>query len=358
MRSLQRSGMAVLALRKSARPTLGEIRQCVHLHSRQPRRTLATQSDVVSTGFRKLVNLRNGQAGAGKFAQPDTLSATHDAGSTRQLLPEPELDVRWVHAGAQHLSLLPTPVKTPSMSYKAFSAQESERMEKQWGLLSHEERKSAIEEWGALDGEGAPAKARRANNGKGIREDKRNKTNGDVGAKAATRPRVGEVENTVEAELLSGTEQDGEGDDKYKAIIQSIQTDSDPDVVRGVPVSQVRTRVFWFCSDSQDSLFEVSFPTLSLHPVFWPHRGPRVPVIRGTWFVGDESKPINWEIAEKLEQAYQKIQPWQPSYQAKLAAAVAAGPGGEERLKYTLPASLGDGLDVIFDDRETGRIIK
>jgi hypothetical protein len=54
----------------------------------------------------------------------------------------------------------------------------------------------------------------------------------------------------------------------------------------------------------QDSLFEVSLPTLSLHPVFWAHTGARVSVLRGTWFVTDETKPCSWELAEEIEKAY------------------------------------------------------
>lgn len=57
----------------------------------------------------------------------------------------------------------------------------------------------------------------------------------------------------------------------------------------------------------QDGLFEVSLDNLSLHPAFWAHSGPRIPVLRGTWFAGDEQHPCDWELADELERAYQYV---------------------------------------------------
>ena len=51
-------------------------------------------------------------------------------------------------------------------------------------------------------------------------------------------------------------------------------------------------------------MFEVSLPTLSLHPVFWAHTGPRVSVLRGSWFVTDHTRPCSWELAEEIEKGY------------------------------------------------------
>lgn len=51
-------------------------------------------------------------------------------------------------------------------------------------------------------------------------------------------------------------------------------------------------------------MFEVDLPTLSLHPVFWAHTGSRVAVIKGSWFIGDETRPCAWELAQELEKAY------------------------------------------------------
>jgi hypothetical protein len=48
---------------------------------------------------------------------------------------------------------------------------------------------------------------------------------------------------------------------------------------------------------------------MSLEPVFWAHTGPRVPVIRATWYIGDEAHPCEWELAEELERGYQWVPP-------------------------------------------------
>ena len=58
-------------------------------------------------------------------------------------------------------------------------------------------------------------------------------------------------------------------------------------------------------TDLQDSLFEVSLDTLSVHPVFWPQSGPRLAVLRGTWFMEEETRPCTWDLAQELEKAYQ-----------------------------------------------------
>ena len=188
-------------------------------------------------------------------ASPDTPPAADgDAGPAPLLLPVPDLDVRWVHAGAQHLNLLPTPITAPSTSYKAFSSLEFERIEEKWESMNQDERKSAVDEWGSLDGEGAPAKARRANKAKGTKESKDSKDSKDSRVKRTKSPmgkealRVGEVDDIVEPEpnkaqeeILSGPEQAGDGDSKYKEIIRAIQKDADPDNIQGVPVSQVRS---------------------------------------------------------------------------------------------------------------------
>lgn len=81
-----------------------------------------------------------------------------------------------------------------------------------------------------------------------------------------------------------------------------------------------------------------------------------MPVLRGTWFVSDETKPCSWELAEELERAYQEIKPWQPSYKDELATAVATGKGAEEKLRHNLPSRFGSGLGVVFDDGESGRL--
>jgi hypothetical protein len=51
------------------------------------------------------------------------------------------------------------------------------------------------------------------------------------------------------------------------------------------------------------------------------------------------------------------IKPWQPSYKDELATAVSIGASAEDKLKYNLPARFGQGLGIMFDDGEKGRLI-
>lgn len=80
-------------------------------------------------------------------------------------------------------------------------------------------------------------------------------------------------------------------------------------------------------------------------------------MIRGTWFVGDETKPCGWDLAEELEKAFQQIKPWESSYREDYTAAMVLGAAGEEKLKFSLPERFGPGLAVIFEDESKCRVM-
>ncbi|KAK8843436.1 hypothetical protein IAR55_007093 [Kwoniella newhampshirensis] len=286
---------------------------------------------------------------------------------TPPLLPIPKLDIRWVHAGSQHLDLLPTPITAASTTYKAFAVEESSRIEERWQSYGDEERTKMIREWGSTEGEGAPARTAKVNKHKDkdkevIKEKEKDRRESVASSHSIDNDRsatteeehdnkvtgkIPPVEGLVEPKTNGVGEEDEveDLDTRYKDLIAKQQKEYENlELIAGVPVSQ-------------DSLFEVSLPTLSLHPVFWSHTGPRVSVLRGTWFVSDETRPASWELAEEIERGYLEIKPWQPSYKHELAIAMALGPAGEEKLKYNLPAKFGSGLGIIFEDGEKGRLI-
>ncbi|WVQ93360.1 hypothetical protein IAU59_000428 [Kwoniella sp. CBS 9459] len=283
---------------------------------------------------------------------------------TPPLLPIPILDYRWVHAGAQHLDLLPTPITAASTTYKPFAQEESTRIEDAWREIFDEERRRIVQTWGSTEGEGAPARTLKKGKEKDSQKDSQKTVKSDRRASVISNASTGShpVDESPsdnpgdslpdEQHIRSGEEQAKTEDDssdaqerRYREIINKVQNaEDDYELISGVPVSQ-------------DSLFEVSLPTLSLHPVFWAHTGPRVPVLRGTWFVETETRPCSWELAEEIEKAYLEIQPWQPSYRHELATAMALGSAGEEKLKYTLPSKFGQGLGIIFEDGDKGRLI-
>jgi hypothetical protein len=154
------------------------------------------------------------------------------------LLPMPYMDLRWMHAGAQHLSLLPSPITTASTIYKAFSPSESERIEERWEGMTEDERQAAMREWGTGEGEGAPKK------------EKKEKDKADKKEKEKEKDKIKETEadhpvdgHTGEVEILRSGEElrelDLEG--KYKDLVAQTQKDyEDLELIRGVPVSQVR----------------------------------------------------------------------------------------------------------------------
>lgn len=170
----------------------------------------------------------------------DSGSPSSSPPSSPPLLPIPDLDYRWVHAGAQHLDLLPTPVTSAATAYKAFSPDESERIEERWESMEDEERRQAVREWGASEGEGAPKP-------KPPPAPKTDKTTKPRSSSLSNKEREERKEGKVpeKEEIMSGQEQAvPEEQDKvtakYKEFMANITKDYDKlETVVGVPVSQV-----------------------------------------------------------------------------------------------------------------------
>lgn len=59
-------------------------------------------------------------------------------------------------------------------------------------------------------------------------------------------------------------------------------------------------------------------------------------------------------MAQQIEEAYQAIKPWEPSYHDELSAAIQVGAAAYEKLKHPLGAS---DAAVFFDDAHSARII-
>lgn len=167
------------------------------------------------------------------------------------ILPLPPLDVRWVHAGAQHLDLLPTPITALNPAYKSFSQDESIRIEERWLDMTEDDRRKAVAEWGSLEGEGAPAKNKTATKEKTKEKEAKDKSQKERSRSPknvrSTGLRQGEVQDRLEGKMpekedvFSGQEQATaeEGDTRYKEIIKEMQKSYNLEKVQGVPVSQV-----------------------------------------------------------------------------------------------------------------------
>lgn len=210
----------------------------------------------------------------------------------------PKLDFRWSHSGSSHLSLLSTPLtQTKTITYAAFSVLENENLEAAFNALKPAEREAALRKMGEW------------------KEDKKEEPAATASSGPTDKDGKGEKRENKEGEVLVGDMSDMDRNvgrrpsatpsmdaDKYpdpdsqpiEPIPDDTPEEEDYDKIKGVPVAQ-------------DGLFEVDLTTMSLFPVFWAHTGSRVPVIRATWFLEDETKPCSWELAEELEKGYQWV---------------------------------------------------
>lgn len=241
----------------------------------------------------------------------------------------PWLEFRWMHGGAQHMDLPTAPITTQTINYVPFSASENIRLEEAYQKLSEEEKT----EVGRISGKGSEAADKEKEKKKKAADTtqeasktsgptagkepahttdhvKIEKANGEIGDEHGDVPGPDDIE--VEKYPDPGNESPADWND-HKAKEDHDKQEEELDTVVGVTVSQV-SEAFGppSCSITdtyhlQDSLFEVSIPTMSLNPVFWAHTGKRVPVIRATWFINDDSHPCEWELAEELEKGYQYV---------------------------------------------------
>jgi hypothetical protein len=105
-----------------------------------------------------------------------------------------------------------------------------------------------------------------------------------------------------------------------------------------------------------------------MYPVFWKLSGPPIIVRRVLWMYDSvshvlavlidhlndtyQNRPVDEPLARQLEEAYQSIKPWKPSYQEEVLAALQVGPAAYEKLKSPLV----DG-SVFFDDAGSARLV-
>ena len=156
-----------------------------------------------------------------------------EAALEHETLPMPELDYRWVHTGSQYLDLLPTPITTAATIYKAFSPDESRRIQEAWDAFTPEERQKAIHDWGRKEGEGFATPATKS---KGVEKDK-DKDKERRGSNVSARSVEGEPIRSGE-EIPKEDEKDGDG--KYKDFLTQAQQEYENlELISGVPVSQV-----------------------------------------------------------------------------------------------------------------------
>ncbi|RSH95396.1 hypothetical protein EHS25_000483 [Saitozyma podzolica] len=259
--------------------------------------------------------------------------------SSPPLLPTPPLDARWVHAGAQHLDLLPSPITSVSTTYKAFSQEESDKIEDRWDSMSRDDRARVVKDWGAGEGEGAPKD--RKNGGPSDRRSSINstKSNGErhpVDAIPTEEDRPGtEV-------IQSGEEQTRDSGSEYRDIVARAQREhEDLELVSGVPVSQPPPRLLGaHGGESVGSPRHLVCDGRDKALLVGARRGAREGIS-----VSSKRLSASDVIGRSNHGRHE------------LSTAISLGPAAEEKLKYALPARFGQGLGIIFEDGDKGRLI-
>jgi hypothetical protein len=162
-------------------------------------------------------------------------AATQDVSVAQVEIEMEPLEVRWMHTGAKHLSLPTAPITAAETAYKAFSMDESDRIEAEWEKLSERQQAKVVRQWGRGDGEWSPKERSVGTKGKGEDNEQDEKAvkelqEADEAADPATPA-------ASEASLPDSPEDKAE---VYKSIIERARTDpSKLDEVHGVPVAQV-----------------------------------------------------------------------------------------------------------------------
>ncbi|KZO92672.1 hypothetical protein CALVIDRAFT_504021 [Calocera viscosa TUFC12733] len=185
----------------------------------------------------------------------------------------PPIVIRWIHLGNSHIALPDTPVSAPITSWDALTLEESRSCEEAWKQLSEEEKLVQV-----ID----------------IKEKEMKKDNKDKD-KQKKQP-------------------DNDEADKTRSTVV--------DRPRGVPVGR-------------DGLFEVDVKSMTLFPVFWKLSTPPIPVRRATWMYNIHL-PCEYTLAEDLEEAYQNIKPYLPSYAAELKTSISLGSEAQAKLRCRL----------------------
>lgn len=147
--------------------------------------------------------------------------------SVAKLKMEP-LEVRWMHTGTKHLALPTAPITAVESAYKAFSVDESDRIERGWEVLPKEQRAKIERRWARGDGEWS------AQTTTGGRKESGEDTK-EIDEGPAPDP------ETPPASDESVPDSPEDKAEIYKSIIERARSDpSKLDAIHGVPVSQVR----------------------------------------------------------------------------------------------------------------------
>ena len=71
-------------------------------------------------------------------------------------------------------------------------------------------------------------------------------------------------------------------------------------------------------------------------PIYWDPVHDVSSVVRGTWFYKETMFPVETDLANQLEEGYEYIKPWTPTYQDELNSCVENGPEAEFKVAHKI----------------------
>ncbi|KAL6719332.1 hypothetical protein ACLMJK_003571 [Lecanora helva] len=83
-------------------------------------------------------------------------------------------------------------------------------------------------------------------------------------------------------------------------------------------------------------LHVVELPSLKMGPIYWDPVHDVSSVVRGTWFYKETMYPIESDLANRIEEAYEYMKPWTPTYVDELNSCLEIGPEAEMKVAHKI----------------------
>ncbi|KAL8693606.1 MAG: hypothetical protein Q9218_001606 [Villophora microphyllina] len=87
----------------------------------------------------------------------------------------------------------------------------------------------------------------------------------------------------------------------------------------------------------------VEMPALNMGPIYWDPVHDISTVVRGTWFYKDTMLPVPPDVANQLEEGYEYMKPWTPTYVDELNSCLEVGAEAEAKVVHRLWPEAGTG---------------
>ena len=83
-------------------------------------------------------------------------------------------------------------------------------------------------------------------------------------------------------------------------------------------------------------LHVVEMPSLKMGPIYWDPVHDVSSVVRGTWFYKDTMWPVESDLANQIEEGYEYMKPWTPTYIDELNSCLEIGPEAELKVAHRI----------------------